>query len=172
MNKYLKRVLDFLGIDPSIDNTKEIIEQEVKVESNIQEPVISFIKCFKANPKRFKITEVPRVIDGAIHPRYNHREYVLTDKLTLEVFNFTDYFNRTIGDNGDVCENHYLTSDKTNKDSELRLSYEEGALLWSELHTIANRKQAKDRYARIARARVEREIKAERERLTSIYKQY
>lgn len=170
MIKYFKRVLDFLEIDPSIDNTKEIIEQEVKVEDNIQEPVISFIKCFKENPKRFKITEVPQVIDGAIHLRYNNREYMLTDSITLEVFTFKVYFDRTIGCNGDVCENYSITSVKTNKDSELHLSYEEGALLWSELHTIANRKQAKDRYARIARARIEREIKAERERLTNIYK--
>jgi FMN-dependent NADH-azoreductase len=75
MNKYLKRVLDFLGIDPSIDNTKEVIEQEVKLESNIQEPVISFIKCFKANPKRF-------VFDWNADNRW------MVDTTTNEVFNF------------------------------------------------------------------------------------
>jgi hypothetical protein len=172
MNKYLKHVLDFLGVDPSIDNTKEGIEQDVKVEDNIQEPVISFIKCFKANPKRFKIREVPNVLGGVIYPRYNNWEYMLTDNLTLEVFTFTVYFDRTIGCNGDVCENHYITSIKTNNESKLNLSYEEGELLWSELHTIASRKQAKDRYTRIAGARIEREIQAERDRLTNIYKQY
>ena len=172
MIKYLKRVLDFLGINPSINNTKEVIEQEFKAEDNIQEPVISFIKCFKANPKRFKIKEVQDVFNGDLYRRYNNWGYTLTDKLTLEVFNFTVYFDRVVGCNGDICENHYITSIKTNNEVELHISPEEGTLLWSELHAIASRKQAKDRYARIVGARIEREIKAERERLTNIYKQH
>jgi hypothetical protein len=170
MNKYLKRVLDFLGIDPSIDNTKEVIEQKVKVEDNIQEPVISFIKCFKANPKRFKIKELPCVVGGVIYPRYNNWRYTLTDNLTSEVFSFTIYFERIVGQDDSICEYHQITSLVINSGSNIPLSFAECVLLWSELQPLASRKQAKDRYSRIAGARIEREIKAERERLTNIYK--
>lgn len=158
MNKYLKRVLDFLGIGPSINNTKEVIEQEVKVESNIQEPVISFIKCFKANPKRFEIT----VLLGK-----EGRCYTLKDRLIGESFNFDVQINHTTEYEG--CGMVSRSRSFIGIEG-LPISYDEAELLYTELQPVANRKQAKDRYARIAGSRIEREIKAERERLTNIYK--
>lgn len=60
---------------------------EVKAEPDIKEPVYSFIKCFKKNPKRFKI-EVD-VLDDVyqIKPLHSLRtDYTLTDKETGKEF--------------------------------------------------------------------------------------
>jgi len=156
MNKYLKRVLDFLGVDPSIDNTKEVTEQEVKVEDNIQEPVISFIKCFKANPKRFVFRLDMR--------RF---EYVMIDKLTKEVFVYDTEHSHTINLNNSnflarVLQVQYIKG--------LDLSRAELDYIGDNIRPVILSRI--DKKKSITEVRKNRANIKNRERLTNIYKQY
>ena len=156
MNKYLKRVLDFLGVDPSIDNTKEVTEQEVKVEDNIQEPVISFIKCFKANPKWFVFRLDMR--------RF---EYVMIDKLTKEVFVYDTEHSHTINLNNSnflarVLQVQYIKG--------LDLSRAELDYIGDNIRPVILSRI--DKKKSITEVRKNRANIKNRERLTNIYKQY
>lgn len=61
--------------------------EEKLPEKDISEPVISFVKTFKKNPKRFKARLKDHSFESADYPDYKTLEqYELTDKWTGEKF--------------------------------------------------------------------------------------
>lgn len=63
---------------PYITNTVPM--PKVKSQKNVSEPVISFVDCFKSNPKRFKIKTNP--LDNSISISY------IEDRVTKDIWTF------------------------------------------------------------------------------------
>lgn len=113
---------------------------------DISEPVISFVKCFKENPSRFKIK---RENYDLTFP-----EFSLTDKITKEIWKFNMYIRWYT----EVCPilryPDFLTNQEVN-------------YIYDQLKDVIRKIQEKLNSLRATRA--QRKHKAERERLTTIY---
>lgn len=108
---------------------------------DIQEPVISFIKCFKANPKRFVF-------------RWDLFDQWMVDTTTMEVFKFrTDNMSQT---HPLICVN------------KLDLNRDELDYLYTNINTIIDSRI--HRRDHILKLRKNRSNIKNRERLTNIYK--
>lgn len=114
---------------------------------DISEPVISFVKCFKENPNRFKIQRGDYDL--------TFPEFSIEDKKTNESWKFNIY---SCG-YAIVCPISSFPSFLTNQ---------EVTYIYKQLKDVLRKRQEKLNSIRAIRA--QRKHKAERERLTTIYR--
>ena len=147
-----------------LNNSDEVVkdqkESKHKSKPNISEPVISFVKTFKENPKRFTYVK-DKDRENIINPRVSYINKVLTDTFTKEVFKITEI---------NLCRwelyqpNIILTKDEIDYiDKEIVTPYKERKARYIE--TKLNRECVQEK-----RKEVRKELQ-ERRRLTKIYQQ-
>lgn len=90
----------------------EPVQETPVPEKDISEPVTSFIKCFEANPRRFKVEQpVIKELDCPVLSTYASRsKYKLIDKKTGESWKvfLVSYYQY----NNKVVDNEWLTQDE------------------------------------------------------------
>lgn len=130
---------------------KRKIEVEVETPKNISEPVISFLKVFESNPRRFKVFMQPTTA-GEAH--YCFQAYKLSDKVTGENWRFL-VRPAFYGYNGRYEElPAYLTED-------------EKALIIDKIISYFNVR--KEKLEKLNKVREQRKLNKERDRLKTIY---
>lgn len=155
-------------IDKSVTSPQEASEEgesvfkEDNIPENVSEPVISFVKCFKENPKRFSLAKLP--FTWGYQSWY--ADYILTDKVKK-----LKYVGRVYGlwastEKGlpykvwveyVVCE-----------EGRLNLTEQEGMFLYEVLREVFTERQK--RYDKLLSHRRQRPQEKLREKLTNIYK--
>lgn len=130
-------------------------EVEVETPKNISEPVISFLKVFESNPRRFKIRPIPTPNSVAIE---GYRSQEMVDNHTKESFKFLQkwYYNPEDGLYGTKDLPDFLTSD------EKKLVIK---TIWDSFQ------ERKARFEYLKGIRKERNNSKERKRLTKIYQE-
>lgn len=125
--------LDYLLPMPKVKEPKK----------DISEPVISFVECYKNNPKRFSIKEITKDFEKDLIRRKN---YILKDKNTEETFIFFINYRWRV--------DYYCSSAKW-------LTEDEKEYLYNSICTMR-----RERFDKIKKYRENKE----RKRLTKIYK--
>lgn len=141
------------------ENESEELEscsEDVIIPEGVSEPVISFVKCFQENPKRFKLlrNSMGGLISSDGGSGNIYVLYILLDKKENIIYRY-------------ACN----TQEDNNKDyiDVLRLiNTNEGSFLISELSKVF--KYREKRYQELLTQRKERSQKRLREKLTNIYK--
>ena len=162
--KTLRKVLpyqegDCISNTPlSSENASEKLEsdcKEVIIPEGVSEPVISFVKCFKENPKRFEIREVSPLVmqvkDNVLGRTYKCALYSYTEHACNATHSYL------------VAKQLCLKGDKV-----LEFTHEEGRFLVNSLRNVISSRQT--RYNHLLTQRKERSQKRLREKLTNIYR--
>lgn len=154
MNNPMSRLISMLRRDAKEEYekrhpTKTREQRENKFD--ISEPVISFLKCFKENPKRFRLGT--RSVGSFYTSSYKRALFI--DLKTKEKWNVTLRWYGSDLPTFDIENVQWMTSDEKDLvSSTLRDYYIDRGL---KLHTIRLERKA-------------RKVKKERDRLTAIYK--
>lgn len=71
--------------------TEKAIEVEIKaLNKDVSEPVISFLRTFNANPKRFKVVSMSGKIGHTVlHRSHPMRSFLFVDKVTKQEWSFS-----------------------------------------------------------------------------------
>lgn len=165
--------------------TETVVEVELKaLNKDVSEPVISFIRTFNANPKRFKIVCLDGKIDAkCLHRSHPIRSFLFFDKVTKQKWDFSARVDLNLlmqlGWNYRSTHRDFINS----KDSVFiqdvsYLTKDERELIVKTIHDWHNRRVMKRleygerhilRRERLRVAKAEITAKAERERLKGVY---
>lgn len=144
------------------DGLECFFKNNIIIPEGVSEPVSSFVKCFKENPKRFSLTD----LYSTQSYRTPYADYRLTDKVKK-----LKYVGRVYGlwvSTGKGLRHKGWVESVVCEEGKLNLTKEEGMFLYKVLREVFTERQ--NRYDKLLSNRRNRPQKLLREKLTKIYK--